>query len=53
VIELLNEKYNALAEKYEVVLEKNAQLTDKLHGSMAEKMIIKKMDPRDGATELN
>ena len=46
VIDLLNEKYNGLAEKYEVMLGKIAQLEQKLNNSIADKMIIKKIDPK-------
>jgi transcriptional regulator with XRE-family HTH domain len=52
VIELLK-KYNDLADKYEAALEKIARLEEKLHTSMADKIIIKKVEPRDGNAELN
>lgn len=52
VIELLK-KYNDLADKYEAALDKIARLEERLHNSMADKIIIKKVEPRDGTAELN
>ncbi|MGE5393776.1 MAG: helix-turn-helix domain-containing protein [Candidatus Saccharibacteria bacterium] len=52
VIELLK-KYNDLADKYEAALDKIARLEERLHNSMADKIIIKKVEPRDGSAELN
>lgn len=52
VIELLK-KYNDLADKYEAALEKIARLEEKLQHSIADKIIIKKVEPKDGTAELN
>jgi transcriptional regulator with XRE-family HTH domain len=52
VIELLK-KYNDLADKYEAALDKIARLEEKLQHSIADKIIIKKVEPRDGTAELN
>jgi len=46
VIDLLNEKYNGLAEKYDTMLVKIGQLEQKLNNTIADKMIIKKIDSR-------
>ncbi|HET6559471.1 MAG TPA: helix-turn-helix transcriptional regulator [Prolixibacteraceae bacterium] len=53
VIELLTDKCNTLSDKYEAELEKRIQLEEKLKVLMADKVTVKKLESRDGATTSN
>lgn len=53
VIELLTDKCKTLSDKYEAELEKRIQLEEKLKVLMAEKITVKKLESRDGATTSN
>lgn len=53
VIELLNEKYNTLHEKYEAEVEKRILLEEKLNALLSEKITVKKLGSLDGPAATN
>lgn len=53
VIELLNEKYHTLHEKYEAEVEKRVLMEEKLNALLSEKITVKKLESLDGPATSN